>query len=428
MKDLSLSVHHVTRVEGHANITVDVRKGEIKELKLEIVESPRFFEAMLRGRSWEDVAHITSRICGICAVGHTAASLRATEAAFDFVPSEQTVLLRKLIIDGETMQSHLLHVYFLVAPDLLGVGSVIPLAATHPEVVKRALRLKKLANDICGVVGGRAVHPISMVVGGFTRIPTAQELGGLRLRLVEAMPDLEATAELIKALPLPRFENPTEYLALKNQAEYAFYDGDIASTDGDVTPVKDYRQKIRETVVEHSTTKHVSGNRQSLMVGALARFNNNHEQLHPLAKKVARELGLRSPCHNSFMISVAQVVETVHAAEDAIMVIDELLGRGLKDEPIEVPVKAGSGVGAVEVPRGTLYHEYRYDSKGVITDSNLIIPTGQNMANIEFDLRAILPQILDRPKEEIAHTLEMVVRAYDPCISCSTHLLDVRFV
>ncbi|MDP2900427.1 MAG: Ni/Fe hydrogenase subunit alpha [Candidatus Bathyarchaeota archaeon] len=430
MKDMHIDVHYLTRVEGHANIVVNTSNGVIDELRLEIIEAPRFFESMLLGKSYYDVAQITCRICGICAVGHTLASLRGTEDALGITPSEQTVLLRKLILDAETIQSHVLHDYFLVAPDFFGVGSVLPLAASHPDVVKRALRLKKLANDMCVTIGGRPVHPISLVPGGFTHIPTASELLAIKQRILDAVPDLQATVDLFKTLPIPAFDNPTEYVALKSDVEYAFYDGDIASSDGWRVRPQEYLDRIKERVVQHSSCKHVGAVRPNFMVGALARFNLNYLQLHPMAAVAAKELGLTGPSTNSFMISVAQLVEAIHAAEDSLTIIDELLRRGLKDEPLAPPTRHGRGVGAVEVPRGLLIHDYTYDEQNRITANNLIIPTTMNMANIEFDMRDLVPRLLqaDKSQSEITLALEMLTRAYDPCISCSVHMLHVTFV
>lgn len=428
-KSLSINVQHITRVEGHGNIVVNTKDGTLEKCEFEVVESPRFFEAMLRGRRWDEAQHITCRICGICSVGHTTASLNATEAAFGIQPSEQTILLRRLLFHGEMIQSHILHVYFLVAPDLLGVGSVVPLAETHTEVVLRALRMKKLGNEICRVLAGRHVHPCGAVVNGFTKLPTEKDLLDLSQQLVDTIPDLEATAELMSTLELPDFERETEYISLKHSQEYAFARGEvIVSSDGDTTDIQNYREKVKEYIVPHSTAKHAKANRDSYMVGALARMNNNYDQLTPMAKSVAEMLGLSVPCYNPFMNNVAQVVETVHCVEDGIQVIDQILAKGLKEEDRSVEVKAGTGVGAADVPRGTLFHEYTYDENGVITDANCIIPTGQNYANLELDMRALVPQIIDRPEEEISHLLEMLVRAYDPCISCSVHLLNVKFV
>jgi coenzyme F420-reducing hydrogenase alpha subunit len=430
-KSVDVNVHYVTRVEGHGNIVVNVKDGKLEKCELQIVEAPRFFEAMLLGRRWDEASLITSRICGICAVGHATASVLATEMAMGVKNSVQTERLRLLNVFGETLQSHVLHVYFLAAPDLLGVGSVVPLVASHPDVVVRALKLKKLANDMCGIISGRKVHPIAMTPGGFTRIPTAAEIKEIKDRLIDAIPDINATVDLVASLApaLPAFNRETEYEALYCPDEFGLYRGTkLITTDGAKVDHLDYREIVKERVVNHSTSKHVSNKRSSLMVGALARCNNNFAQLHPKAKEAAAKLGFKPICTNPFFNNVAQVIESVHSAYRGVEICDELLAAGLKDEKPDVQVKAGRGVGITEVPRGTLVHEYVYDDKGYITDANLIIPTGQNLANIEDDFRAIVPTILDKPQPQIAHTLEILVRAYDPCISCSVHMLDVKFV
>jgi coenzyme F420-reducing hydrogenase alpha subunit len=428
MKNINVNVDHVTRVEGHGNIVVNVKEGKIEECKWEVVEAPRFFEAFVRGRTYLEVAHITSRICGICSIGHTLCSLQSTEAALGVKISEQTRLLRRILIQGENMQSHVLHSYFLAAPDFVGAPSVFPLVKTHPEIVLRALRMKKLANDLCDVFGGRTVHPITPTVNGFTKLPEVKEIKEIRKRLVSAAPDLEATLELFKTLKIPAFERETEYISLKSKEEYALYDGVIASTDAGTTPVANYRNWTNEYLVPHSTAKHAKNVRDSYMVGALARFNNNHEQLSPGAKKAAAALGLKAACYNPFMNTVAQVVEVVHAVEESTRLIDEVLDKGLKEEDRRILLKAGKGVGSVDVPRGILFHDYTYDKNGICREANCVIPTNQNHANIQKDMEALLPQILDQPQDGIRLKLEMLVRAYDPCISCSTHLLKVKFV
>jgi coenzyme F420-reducing hydrogenase alpha subunit len=425
--NVNIDVKHVTRVEGHGNIKVRVKDGVVEEVLVNIVEAPRFFEAMLRGRRYDEAPHITSRICGICSIGHTTASLRAVENALGVTPSEQTVLLRKLILHGETLQSHILHVYFLAAPDLLGVDSVFPLIETHKDVVLRALRMKKLSNDLCDLVGGRTTHPVSMAVNGFTKLPDVDDFRAMRERMKEAIADIEETVALLKTLQIPQFERETEFVALKHSDEYAFYDGRIASTDGKLVDEHEYRSMTNEYAVPHSTAKFAKASRDSYMVGALARVNNNYDLLSPIAKWGAEEMGLKAVCHNPFMNNVAQVVEVAHAVEDGIRIMDELLKRGFEEEDRSVTVKAGRGVAAVEVPRGILYHDYTIDDDGRITDANCVIPTNQNFANMELDMKALVPQLLDRPEEEIRLMLEILMRAYDPCISCSVHLLDVSF-
>ena len=430
-RNLEINVKHLTRVEGHGNIVVNLKDGVLEKARLEIVEAPRYFEALLKGRSFHEAAIITSRICGICSLGHQITSLKATEQALGLTVSPQTVLLRKLLIHGATIQSNVLHAYFLAAPDLLGEGSVFPLVAKSPEVVLRALRMKRLANDIGDVVSGRAVHPITPVPGGFTRIPTAAELQELRRRLEQDMlPDVKATVETLAALrqAFPPFERETEFISLCNDHEYAMYDGDICSSDTGRAPDSEYLKLTNEYIVEHSTSKHARANRESFMVGALARWNNNHDRLAPLAREAAVALGLKPDCCNPYLNTIAQVVEVAHCTLGAMAIIDQLLGDGLVDEkPNQEPTCFGTGIGTTEVPRGILYHEYTYDRQGRIAKANCVIPTGQNLANIDADMRKLVPEIVHKSKEEITLDLEMLVRAYDPCISCSVHLLDVEF-
>jgi coenzyme F420-reducing hydrogenase alpha subunit len=422
-----IDVHHVTRVEGHGNIVVEVANGEMQTCRLDVVETPRFFEGMLRGRPYQEASHITSRICGICATGHATASLRASEKALGVELSEQTQLLRKLTFHGEILDSHVLHVYMLVAPDFLGVGSVIPLAGSHPQVVLRALRMKKLAGDICAVVAGRHTHPIAMTVGGFTHFPTSSQLLELRQRLVDCRQDVDATVELCAGLPWPQFERDTEYISLHKPDEYAFIDGEIMSSDGGSLPAERYREVTNEFLVPHSTAKHTRYRRKSYMVGALARFNNNYAQLHPRAKAAAAALGLIPKVTNTYLNTAAQVVEIAHCVEDAIQVIDQLLELGVRPEkPAPVHLQDCEGVGVCEVPRGMLIHHYWIGADGKLSGANCIIPTNQNLANLEADMQTLVPGILDKPVEAMQLDLEMLVRAYDPCISCSVHVLKVE--
>lgn len=426
---IDINVHHVTRVEGHGNIVLSVRDGEIRELRLDIVESPRFFEVMLRGRPFEEAQHITCRICGICAIGHTTASLRATEDALGITPSEQTVELRKLLLNAEMMQSHVLHIFFLAAPDFFGAPDVLPLAASHREAVGIALRLKRMANQVAAIIGGRHIHPISAVVNGFSKWPERKELEEIRRLLEDRRADLEQAVAFAETLTQPRLDAVNEFVSLKSAAEYAYYDGEICSTAGDRLAPRDYLQKVRESVVQHATAKHVDGGAGPFMVGALARLNNNFDQLHPWARGLAEKIGLRPPVHNPFHNNTAQLIETVHCYEDSLLRVDRLLRDGVRNESPKVqPTRFGRGVGAVEVPRGTLYHEYDIGEDGRIRHANCIIPTGQNLAHIEKSMRDLVPTILDRSRDEMTLLMEMLVRAYDPCISCSTHFLKVDFV
>jgi len=434
MKNLDLEVHHITRVEGHGNIYVNVKKGVIERCEWAVPEAPRFFEAMVLGRQWNELHHITSRICGICSIGHTLASLKATEAAMDIPLSEQDLKLRKLALHAENMQSHVLHLGYLVLPDLMGVGSVIPLAASNPQEVKIVIRLHRLANEMSNMICGRTTHPQRLIPGGFAKLPTIKELTKLRARLKDCVPDLQAVAGLFKKLApkLPDFTRETEFIALTKKDEYALYDGDLASTDTGKAPVSEYLSYANEYIVPISTAKRAKHVRDSYMVGALARFNLNFDKLSPMAKQAAALFDLKPVCHNPFMNSIAQLVETVHSVGDSIRLIDDIEASGLQSQPDyhkpDIKVKAGRGIGAVEVPRGILFHDYTYNQKGACTKANCIIPTNQNHANIELDMKALLPKILDKTEKEIELNLEMLVRAYDPCISCSTHYVTVHFV
>jgi coenzyme F420-reducing hydrogenase alpha subunit len=431
---LRIEVPYVTRVEGHGNIVIDMKNGKLLTSHLEVVEPPRYFEAMLKGYPYTDIALITSRICGICSVGHQMTSLKATEKALGIDVSEQTVLLRKLLVYGATMQSHVLHIYFLAAPDLLGVPSVVPLAATHPDVVKMALRMKKLANDICDKLGGRTIHPNRLVPGGFTKLPSLADLAWIRTMLEQQMvPDAKASLALLKSLlpRFPTFERETEYIGLSHGKEYAFYEGDVASTDAGHSPVDDYLSLTNEFVVPHSTSKHCRHSRSSYFVGALGRFNNNYPRLNPLARTVAAELGLAPVVKNPFLNTAVQLVETVHVVEESLKLLDDLLVKGIKAEKPVVPerLREGRAAEATEVPRGILFHDYTYDNRGQVMKANCIIPTTQNTQSIDDDMAELVPWMLEKgmTKEQMTLTLEMLVRAYDPCISCSVHFLDVEF-
>lgn len=424
---LNINVEHLTRVEGHGNIVVNLAEGRLEEARFEIVEAPRFFEALLRGRDYQEVVHIAARVCGICSISHSCAALKATEAAFGVELSEQTLLLRRLAYNGEMIGSHVLHVYFLAAPDFFELPSVFAMIDIDKDAVLRAMRMKKLAYDLCKAVAGRHTHPVAMTVGGFSFIQDEDELARIRTRLLEAIEDVKETVRLFKDLTAPQFERETEYASLKDPDLYALYDGQLYSSEGETIRADQYQEVIQEYVVPHSTAKHARWHRPEYMVGALARVNNNFEQLHPLAKEAVAELGLTVPCFNPFMNTIAQIVEIAHCVEDSIGLIDTVLDRGIQPETVEINPRAGRGVGVIEAPRGTLFHDYEYDDTGKCVSANLVIPTAQNLANLDADMRQFVPQIVGGTREQITRQLEMLVRAYDPCISCATHMLTIKF-
>jgi sulfhydrogenase subunit alpha len=430
--NVEVNVHHITRVEGHGNIYVNIENGKVEKCEWNIPEAPRFFEAMVVGRSWSELHHITSRICGICSIGHSLASLKATESAMGITISEQDTKLRKLALHAENMQSHILHLGFLVLPDLLGVGSVIPLASTNLNEVKIVLQLHRTANEMSNLICGRTTHPQRLIPGGFSKIPSMKELTSLRKKLQDSISNLQAVAELISSVAgkLPNFKRETEYIALSDPGEYALYDGKLASSDTDGAPVKEYLSFTNEYIVSQSTAKWAKHVRESYMVGALARLNINYKRLSPMAQKTAEKFNLLPMSYNPYMNNIAQLVEVVHSFEDSIRLINELEASGLQTQPDynkpDIKVKAGTGVSAVEVPRGILFHDYTYNDKGICTKANCVIPTNQNHGNIQQDMNALVPQIAEKTQKEIELTLEMLVRAYDPCISCSTHVTKIK--
>jgi len=418
-----VDVRHLTRVEGHGNIKISIKNGVVKEARWEVVETPRFFEAMLVGKHWENAPYICGRICGICSIGHTLASIRAVENAFAITPSPQTADLRLLLKHMETLQSHILHLYFLAAPDFLGTGSVLPLARTHPQVVQRALRLKLLANDACDIIGGRRLHPTRTVVGGFTMLPEKGQLEKIRQRLLDSVPDLLASAELFQTFAIPDFSRETEFVSLKGERDYPFIGGGLVSTDGVLKKEHEYRAMTNEYCAEGFTSKLSRLSRDAFAVGALARLNNNFILLHPAAREISQSLGLVPVSHNPYLNNVAQLVECVHVVFDSLGLIEKILDTPWQEARQPVIARQGAGVGAVEVPRGILYHYYQFDRQGRVRKADCVIPTSQNHANILADIEALAKQHADQGKkdQDIELLAEMLVRAYDPCISCSVH-------
>ena len=432
-KTMNVDVKHITRVEGHGNILVNANDGKIEQVEWQVPEAPRFFEAMVRGLDYTDIQTVVSRICGICSITHSLASTKAVENAMGIEVSEQADKVRILMHYSEQLQSHTLHVGYLAAPDFFGVPSVVPLVAQAPDAVKTIIKLHRLANNWSDLIAGRTTHPVTLVPGGLTKIPTERQLRDLQQQLKDSVADLKAVAEVVLSVAqnIPDFERDTEYVSLKQDdpPTYTFYHGDITSTDFDGTvAINDWKTVANEYVVDQSTAKWTKWNRNSYSVGALARFNNNGHLLLPLAKDVAKMFGLEKGCCNPFMNNIAQLVECVHVVEASLQLIDELLTAGLKDEKATSSPKAGKASGCVEAPRGILFHEYEFDSKGKCVGADICIPTNQNHASIQHDFEKFVPEILDEGEDAVRQKLEMLVRSYDPCISCSTHMLNVRFV
>jgi sulfhydrogenase subunit alpha len=422
-----VTIAHLARVEGHGGVDVELSGDRVENVNFDIFEGSRFFEQLLVRRTWEEVPGIVCRVCAICSSGHAVTALLAVEDALGLTVSPQTEALRELLFLGQMIESHALHLFALAVPDFLGYGGVIPLAVDHPEAVRLGLGLKKLGNDLQAAIGGRPIHPVNAVVGGFGKVPEPEILRQLGQRLREAVGQAPAVVRLLASLSVPAYsESPTVYVALEPGGEgFSFFGRTIAVSSGERVGVADYRQVAHEGVVGHSHAKHSRFGGRPYMVGSLARLHHWADRLTPEAQAAARQLGLVLPTENVLYNNHAQAVELLWSLERAAAVIEELLAQGLREEaPAEVRwTEPRTGTAATEVPRGTLYHHYEFDAQGRVAAADIITPTAQNLANVEKDIRACAEKLAGRPDADLVGNFEMIVRAYDPCISCSVHLI-----
>lgn len=421
----TIEVPALARVEGEGGLYIRIKDGQVAEIRLDIYEPPRFFEGFLVGRYLQEVPDITSRICGICPVAYQMSSVYALESALGVTVTPSVRALRRLMYCAEYIQSHALHIYLLQAPDLLGHESALSLAAVAPEVVKNALRLKKIGNQILSAIGGRSVHPVNVCVGGFYRWPDVPPLKAL-------LPDLEwgleAARECVRwaaTLPYPELDVDYEYVALHHPEEYSVIEGEIWSSKGSQLPIAEYERGYIEQHVKHSNALHgLTAERTPYLVGPISRLNLNHKQLLPQAQDALKESGLRLPLRNPYKSLIARAVEMVHFYAEAIQLVKAYQPEGAAH--IELKLKAGEGAGATEAPRGLLYHRYQIDAQGIVRFAKIIPPTAQNLPRIEADLFALAPSLIPMPQEAATLTAEHLVRAYDPCISCATHFLKLK--
>jgi coenzyme F420-reducing hydrogenase alpha subunit len=395
-------------------------------VELNIFEPPRLFEALLRGRALEETPDITARICGICPVAYQMSAVHALEAALGVSITPEIRRLRRLLYCGEWIESHSLHVHLLHAPDFFGCASGIELAQRFPDEIRRGLRMKKHGNELLEVLGGRAIHPINVAVGGFFRAPRHEELTRL-------LPDLEwgrdaaiATARWVATFDFPDLEHDYDFVALHHADEYAMNEGRIVSTSGLDIAVSEYEQHFAEQQVPHSTALHSVrvGSQQPYFVGPLARLALNYGQLRPLARQLADELGLGRACGNPYRSISARAVEIVQAYDEAIEIVSEYSPP--RPCRMEYLPRLASGCAATEAPRGTLYHRYAIDAEGRLTLAKIVPPTSQNQWQIERDLLGLVGNPVAADDARIAADCERAVRNYDPCISCSTHFLRVQ--
>ena len=425
MAKMTLDIKHLARVEGHGNLLVEVEKGKKPRVEMQVTEGTRLFESFLRGHTYDEVSHIMSRICGICSQSHAVAALRGIEAAMQIEPSAETIALRKLMLIGDMLESHALHINFLALPDYLGAKNVVELLPKYQNEVNRALKLKKLGNDIMALIGGRHTHPLCAIVGGFTHVPSQTQLRAIRKHLQSTIPEAKAQLELMASFSEPQLIRQSQYLAVKNPKEFPLHDGVLATDTGLEVPEADYSSLIIERNVPYAHGKFSEINGNPYFAGSLPRLNVAFNQLLDEAKAMAAQIGFKVPSYDTFHNNLGQAIEYLHYVEHAIAIIDELTDKKLKPGTVDYKVRNGSSAAAVEAPRGVLIHGYTIDEKGKVTAANVITPTAMNYANIEADVFTMLPQLKGKTPEESELLLNMLIRAYDPCISCSVHYVQV---
>ena len=421
----TIVIDHLARVEGHGGITVELEGDAVTNVRFDVFEGARLLEGLVRGRRYDEIAPIVSRICSICSPAHSLTSLKATENALGVQVSPQTEFLRELLLRGESIQSHALHLFFLAVPDYLDRPSAIAVAAEHPAAVMLGLRLKRLGNLIQETIGGRAIHPVNAVPGGFGRVPRVDQLIAIRGALIEAIPDAEAMLDLIASLPDAGFcHTPTAYAALDSPDSDRYYAGDqlmiVSNGDRATIPAADYRSLTNEKPVAHSHAKHSSFHGKPFMVGSLARLTVNPARVTAASDK----LKLAIPSDNPMDNNKAQALELVNDLALALDMVERLIHDGVQDEGcVPITPRAGTGVGITEAPRGLLVHSYTYDDRGSVVAADVITPTAMNAASLEQHLRKTVEQSAERDEATLKKKLQMIARAYDPCISCSVHLI-----
>ena len=429
-KSRTIKVDYMARVEGEGALHIklkDLPDGtvEVRDAKLNIFEPPRFFEAFLRGRDWTEVPDITARICGICPVAYQSSSITAMEMIAGVTVPRSIRDLRRLIYCGEWIESHVLHLAMLHAPDFLGYDDAIQMARDHPQVVQDALRLKKLGNDIMTCVGGREIHPIAMKVGGFYKTPAVEELQAFLPELEWGLDAAQALTDLVATFEFPDFERDYEFVAMRHPDEYPLWEGRIVSNKGLDCELAEFFDYIEEEHVRHSTSLHsFIKARGEYHVGPMARFNLNFDQLTPLCQEVAEKYGVAPPVLNPFKSIIIRCVETLWAIEESIRIIK---GYTQPDAPfVPVAPRAGRGYGCSEAPRGICFHTYEIDDKGIIQDARIAPPTAQNQKSMESDLALLVPTIGHLDDAALTLKCEQAIRNYDPCISCSCHFLKLE--
>jgi sulfhydrogenase subunit alpha len=426
MSRKTINVAYLARVEGEGGVRITFEDRTVRNVELRIFEPPRFFEAFLRGRAYTEAPDITARICGICPVAYQMSAVHAMEDAFGVTVSEPVRQLRRLLYCGEWIESHTLHIYMLHAPDFLGYDGAIEMAKDHGDIVRQGLELKKAGNEILELLGGRAIHPVNVRVGGFYRSPSRRELRPLAETLQRARDIAQSAVRWVSGFEIPDCERDYEFVGLGGAGEYPFNAGHVVSNKGlDIMP-REYDAHFEESHVRRSNALHSHLEGRPYLTGPIARYSLNSALLSPLARDAAKEAGLGATCNNPFRSIVVRAVEVLYACDEALRVIDAY------QEPeyphLDLSPCAGVGYACTEAPRGMLYHRYSLDDDGTILDAKIVPPTSQNQPSIEDDLKTFAADWLDMPVEALRVRCEQAVRNHDPCISCATHFLKLEVV
>ncbi len=418
-----INLNHICKIEGHAHLNLKIDKNQVKVCELKAAEGARFFEALVLGKKIEDIQEIVSRICGICSSAHTVSCVQALEEALGIKPSEQQKIIRELLMIGERIRSNATHLYFLSLPDYYGYESALEMSKKHQDKINDSIALISLGNKIIEFFGGREIHPFLSIK---EKIPQKDKnYEEILTKLEQSKPLIKKTITLFSNLNYPDFERPTDYLSLRDN-NYATISGKVCSASRLIED-NDYKNHLKEGINEYSTSKFVLKNNKPYMVGALARLNNNYDRLDNETKKFTKNL--KFPINNPFQNNTAQTIEIMHLTNKAI----ELIRKISQDiTGSKIKIQQGYGVSAVEAPRGTLFHEYKINKTGRIEYCNIITPTAQNLAMIEYDIKSLTEKLLTENKNltnnKLILKIEKLIRAYDPCFSCSTHFLKVNWL
>ncbi len=416
---MKINIDYIARVEGEGSVKLDIKDGKLEDLKLNIWEPPRFFEGFLCRRRFDEVPDIVARICGICPVSHMTTAIRALEKALDITPSPEIVRLRKIMSLSQIVASHLIHLYMLAMPDYFNLHSVADMFPRFESEIKRLLRMKEVMNSITALFGGRPLHPVAMVVGGFTSFPSRDAIGKKVKELEGIKTDAIEMLRVISELSFPDLAYDSDFFAIHDPSVYAINEGRIVSSNGISVKEEEYYTIFEEVEVSYSNAKRtILRGKGSLMSGALARLNLKFDALHEDAKKAAQEISFHIPDRNPFHNNIAQAIEIVHGISQCIELLE---GLTQENPEIQMKIREGEGIAITEAPRGLLCHHYILNRRGVVEKANIITPTAHNFMGIEENLRNLVQKYIHKEKAEITLKCEMLVRAYDPCFSCSVH-------